>query len=41
MKAIIPMEIGIPTLQTEILEKANAEVVTKDLDMTNDEYTFE
>ena len=36
MKAIIPMEIGIPTLQTGILEKANAEVVTKDLDMTNE-----
>ena len=35
MKAIIPMEIGIPTLRTEILEKSNAEAITKDLDMTD------
>ena len=34
MEAIIPMEIGIPTLQIEILE--NVEAVTKDLDMTDE-----
>ena len=36
MKAIIPTEIGVPTLRTEIPEKANVEVVTKDLDMTDE-----
>ena len=36
MEAIIPMEIGIPTLQIEILEKTNVEAVTKDLDMTDE-----
>ena len=36
MEAIIPIEIGVPTLRTEILEKANAEAVTKDLDMTDE-----
>ena len=36
MEEIIPMEIRVPTLRTEILEKANAEVVTKDLDMTDE-----
>ena len=35
MEAIIPTEIGVPILRTEILEKANAEAVTKDLDMIN------
>ena len=35
MEVIIPTEIGIPTLLTEIPEKANAEAITKDLDMTN------
>ena len=34
IEAIIPTEIGIPTIRTEILEKANAEAITKDLDMT-------
>ena len=34
IEAIIPIEIGIPTLRTEILEEANVEAVTKDLDMT-------
>ena len=34
MEAIISIEIGMPTLRTEILEEANAEVITKDLDMT-------
>ena len=32
IEAIIPTEIGIPTRRTEILEKANAEAVTKSLD---------
>ena len=36
MEAIIPIEIGIPTLRTEILEEANAEAITKDLDMTDE-----
>ena len=36
MKAIIPIEIGIPTLRTEIHEKFNAEAVTKDLDMADE-----
>ena len=35
MEAIIPTEIGMPTLRTEIPEEVNAAVVTKDLDMTN------
>ena len=35
MVAIIPTEIGMTTLRTEIHEKANVEVVTKDLDMTD------
>ena len=34
MKAIIPTEIGVPTLQTEVPTKGNTEAVTKDLDMT-------
>ena len=36
MEAIIPIEIGIPTLRTEIPEETNAEAVTKDLDMTDE-----
>ena len=36
MEAIIPTEIGVPTLLTKIPEKTNAEVVTKDLDMTDE-----
>ena len=35
MESIIPTEIGIPTLRTEIPEEANAEAVTIDLDMTD------
>ena len=35
MEAIIPTEIRVPTLQTEIPEKVKAEAVTKDIDMTN------
>ena len=36
MEAIIPTEIGMPTLQTRILKEANSEVVTKDLDMVDE-----
>ena len=36
MEAIIPTEIGVLTLQTEIPEKANVEAVTKGLDMTDE-----
>ena len=36
IEAIIHTKIGVPTLRTEIPEKANAEAVTKDLDMTNE-----
>ena len=36
MEAIIPIEIGVPTLQTKIPEKANTKVIAKDLDMTNE-----
>ena len=36
MEAIIPTEIGVPTLRIEIPEKANVEAITKDLDMTNE-----
>ena len=33
MEAIIPTEIGMSTLRTEVPEKANAEAIVKDLDM--------
>ena len=33
MEAIIPTEIGVPTLRTKIPEKANTEAIAKDLDM--------
>ena len=36
MEAIIPAEIGMPTLRTEILEEANAAAVTKDLVMADE-----
>ena len=36
IEAIILTKIGMPTLRTEIPEKANAEAVTKDLDMTDE-----
>ena len=36
MGAIIPTDIGVPTLQTKILEKANVEVVTNELDMRDE-----
>ena len=36
MEAIIPIEIGMPTLRMETLEKANTEAIAKDLDMANE-----
>ena len=36
MEAIISIEIGVPTLRTEILEKPNTKAIAKDLDMTNE-----
>ena len=33
MKAIIPTEIGMPTLRTEVPGTANAKAISKDLDM--------
>ena len=33
MEAIIPIEIGMPTLRTEIPEEASTEALAKDLDM--------
>ena len=36
MEAIIPIEIGMPTIQTEIPKEANTEVVVKDLDTANE-----
>ena len=33
IEAIIPTEIGVPTLQTETPEKANTKAIAKDLDM--------
>ena len=36
MKAIIPTEIRVPILRTEIPEKSNAEIVTKDLYMIDE-----
>ena len=36
MEAIIPIEIGMPTLRIEILKKANTEALAKDLDMTDE-----
>ena len=36
MEAIIPTEIGMPTLRTGIPEEANAEAITKDLDMADE-----
>ena len=36
MEAIIPIEIGVPTLQMEIPEKANTKAIAKDLDMIDE-----
>ena len=36
MEAIVPTEIGMPTLQTDLAEQSNAETVIKDLDTANE-----
>ena len=36
MEAIIPTEIEMPTVRTEIPEKANAKAIAKDLDKDNE-----
>ena len=36
MEAIIPTEIGVPTLRTKIPKKANIEVISKDLDTVDE-----
>ena len=36
MEAIIPTEIGMPTIQTKVYEEANSEAITKDLDTTKE-----
>ena len=36
IEAIIPTEIGMPTLRTEIPEKTITKVITKDLDMVDE-----
>ena len=38
MEAVIPMEIGMPTIRTELPEEANAEAITKYLDTTYELY---
>ena len=35
-EAIVPTEIGMPTIQIEIPEEVNAEAITKDLDTTDE-----
>ena len=36
MEAIIPMEIGMPTLRTNMPEKLSTESIVKDLDTTDE-----
>ena len=36
MEAIVPIEIGMPTLRTDIPEESNTESVMKDLDMVDE-----
>ena len=36
MEAIIPTEIGMPTIRTNTYEEANAKAITKDLDTTDE-----
>ena len=36
MEAIIPTEIGMPILRTEISKEANSKTLTRDLDMTDE-----
>ena len=42
MEVISPTKIGMPTLRTKILEKANTEATARDLDISNEllEATF-
>ena len=36
MEAIIPTEIGMPTIRSDMLEQENAEFVIKDLDTVDE-----
>ena len=36
MEAIIPIEIGMPTLRIEVPRTVNAEAISKDLDMEDE-----
>ena len=36
MEAVIPTKIGVPMLRIEILEKANIETISKDLDLIDE-----
>ena len=36
MKAVIPTEIGMPTIRTQVSEEANTKAVITDLDTTNE-----
>ena len=36
MEAIIPTEVGMPTLRTEVPITANAKAISKDLDMADE-----
>ena len=36
MEAIVPIEIGVPMLRTDLSEQSNAESVIKDLDMADE-----
>ena len=36
MEAIVPMEIGMPTLRTDIPEQSNTESLIKDLDLVDE-----
>ena len=36
MEAIVPTEIGMPTLRTDIPEQSNTESMIKDLDMADE-----
>ena len=36
MKAVIPIEIGLPTIRTDTLELENAESIVKELDVSDE-----
>ena len=36
MEAIIPIEIGMPTIRVKVPEEANVEAITKDLNATDE-----